>query len=137
MTGCISRYIILKEVNIVLKKNKTLKRLHIEYFTLPLAPVLRHGNWSAILKLESIQRRVTKIIKRVKDYSHRGDERNYVYLLYMKEQEQHRNKQVRSLITPLYSHSEQYFGKSLNSLITSHTGLNSTTVVLPQEWLWC
>ena len=33
--------------------------------------VFKHGNWSVILRLESIQRRVTKIIKRVKDYSYR------------------------------------------------------------------
>ena len=37
----------------------------------PAAPMSRYGNWSRILKLEGIQRKVTKIIKRVKDYSYR------------------------------------------------------------------
>ena len=35
------------------------------------AQVLRHGNRSVILKLEGIQRRETKLIKRVNDYSYR------------------------------------------------------------------
>ena len=37
----------------------------------PRASVLRYGNWSSVVRLEGIQRRVTKIIKRVKDYSYR------------------------------------------------------------------
>ena len=32
-------------------------------------PVLRHVSWSLILRLEGTQRRVTKLIKKVKDYS--------------------------------------------------------------------
>ena len=54
--------------NVVLKIYITQISLYIEYST--LAPVSRHGNQSAILRLEGIQR-VTKIIKRVKDYSNR------------------------------------------------------------------
>ena len=42
----------------------------IEYCTKVWAPVFRYGNWSVILKLVGIQRRVTKLIKRVKDYSY-------------------------------------------------------------------
>ena len=43
-------------------------RPHIEYCTQDRAPVSRHGNYSLTLKFEGIQRRVIKIIKRVKDY---------------------------------------------------------------------
>ena len=32
---------------------------------------MRHEKWGVILKLKGIQRRATKIIKRVKDYSYR------------------------------------------------------------------
>ena len=31
----------------------------------------RYGNWNVMLRLEGIQRRVTKIIKRLKDYSYK------------------------------------------------------------------
>ena len=40
-----------------------LKRPHIEYCTQAWAPVSRDRNWNAILRLESIQRSVTKIKK--------------------------------------------------------------------------
>ena len=62
---------ISREVNVVLKIYKTLKWPHIEYCTQAWVPVWRHENWSVILKLECIPRRVTEIIKRVKDYSYR------------------------------------------------------------------
>ena len=48
----------------------------MEYWTQAWTPVLRHGNWSVILRLEGIQRRVTKIIKNVKDYSFKERLRN-------------------------------------------------------------
>ena len=44
-------------------------RTYIRYNTQTLAPVSRHGDWCVILTLEIIQKRVAKIIKRVKDYS--------------------------------------------------------------------
>ena len=49
--------------------HKTLIPPHIEYCPQDRALVSGHGNWSVILKFESIQR-VTKMIKRVKDYSY-------------------------------------------------------------------
>ena len=50
---------------------KTLIRPYIVYGT-RWAPVLRHGNWSVITKSESMQKGVTKIIKRLKDYCYRN-----------------------------------------------------------------
>ena len=43
----------------------------MEYPTQVWAPVWRHRNRSAILRLKGIQRRGIKIIKRVKDYCYR------------------------------------------------------------------
>ena len=37
-----------------------------------LAPVSRHGNWSVILTLENMQRRLTKIIKKIKRFQLQG-----------------------------------------------------------------
>ena len=55
----------------IIKIYKTLLRLHIEYCTQVRAPVWRQGNWSGILRLEGIQKRVTIPIKREKNYSYR------------------------------------------------------------------
>ena len=68
MIGWMIRNIISRGAN-VLKIYKTLRRPHIENYTQAWVPVSRHGNWSIILTLEDIQR-VTKLIKRVKDYSY-------------------------------------------------------------------
>ena len=52
---------------LVLKIYKSL-RSHFEYCTQVQTSMFRHGNWRVIFK--GIQRRVTKIIKRVKNYSY-------------------------------------------------------------------
>ena len=57
--------------NFVLKICKIPKCPHVEHCTQAWAPVSRHGNWRVVLSLERIQRRVTKIIKKEKDYSYR------------------------------------------------------------------
>ena len=57
------RNFISRVANVVLRIYKTLMRPHREYCTQSWAPLLRHGNWNVILRLEGIQRRVTKIIK--------------------------------------------------------------------------
>ena len=61
---------ISREANLVLKIYKII-RPHLECCTQAWAPVMRYGNWSAILRVEGLQRKVIKIIKRVKDYSYR------------------------------------------------------------------
>ena len=70
MIGGMVRNFILKEANVVLKMYKTLIRPPLEYCTQVCAPMLRHGNWSIIMRLEGIQKWGTKIIKRLKDYSY-------------------------------------------------------------------
>ena len=60
-------YFLNKEANVALKIYKTLIRPHIEY----CASVSKNGDLSVIWRLEGIQRKLTKIIKRVKDYSYR------------------------------------------------------------------
>ena len=58
---------ISKEVKVVLKIYKTLKRPHIEYCTQAWAPVLRHRNWSVILRLKTDKNNFFQI----KDYNYR------------------------------------------------------------------
>ena len=70
MISWIVRSLALRAANVVLKIHKTLIRPHKVYCTQVWATVSRHGNWSVILILQSIQRRMTKLIKRVKDYSY-------------------------------------------------------------------
>ena len=64
MSGWMVRNLISRETNILL-------RLHLEYCTQAWASVSRHGNWCVIMRLKDIQKRVRKIIKRVKDYIYR------------------------------------------------------------------
>ena len=54
--------IILREIS-VLKYIKTLIKPHIEVCTQVWTSLLRNGNWNLILKLKSIQRRVTKYLR--------------------------------------------------------------------------
>ena len=63
MIGWMVRNFISKEANVVLKICKTLIKPHIDYSTL--------GSSVERLKLKKIQRRVTKLIKRVKVYSYK------------------------------------------------------------------
>ena len=72
MNGWMIRNFILRETNVILKIYKTLISSHIEDWAI----MLKHENWSVILKLEGIQRRVTKLIKRVKDPVTERDWRN-------------------------------------------------------------
>ena len=66
MIGWMVRNFISRDTNVILKRYKTLIRPHLEYCTQAWAPISTHGNCSVILRLESIQKRVTKIIKKVK-----------------------------------------------------------------------
>ena len=44
---------------------KTLIRPHLEYCVQLWSPALEHGNWSLILRLESVQRRFTRMVSGV------------------------------------------------------------------------
>ena len=61
------RNFISKEANVVFKMYKTLIRFDVEYCTQAKDPESRYANCSVILSLESIQKRVTKTIKSLKN----------------------------------------------------------------------
>ena len=63
LTHCSRNIPLINRERIISQIYKTPIRTHIEYSTQAWTPVSRHENWSIILKLEGIQRRVTKIIK--------------------------------------------------------------------------
>ena len=72
-TGWVLRNILSRHAYVIINVYKTLIRPHIEYCTQAWAPVARHGNWSLILKLEGIQRNITRVIYGLEDlnYKHR------------------------------------------------------------------
>ena len=65
------RNILSRSAHVITRVYKTLIRPHLEYCTQAWAPVARHGNWSLILKLESVQRRVTRLTFDLKDLSYK------------------------------------------------------------------
>ena len=71
MIGWMVWHFISMETNVVLKIYKILIRPHIDYCNQPWTLVSRHGNWSVILWLEAIQRKMTKIIKKCKSYPYK------------------------------------------------------------------
>jgi hypothetical protein len=68
--GWIKRNILSRDALVISTVYKTLIRPHVEYCTQAWAPVARHGNWNFILKLESIQRKVTKIVNGLEDFTY-------------------------------------------------------------------
>lgn len=69
--GWVMRNILSRDANVIIRVYKTLIRPHIEYCTQAWAPVARHGNWNLILKLEGVQRKLTKKINGFGDFSYR------------------------------------------------------------------
>ena len=65
------RNILSRDAHVITKVYKTLIRPHVEYCTQAWAPVARHGNWNFILKLESIQRKVTRAISGLRDFTYK------------------------------------------------------------------
>ena len=47
-------------------------RPHLEYCTQVWAPVAKHGNWTIIMNIESVQRAVTKIIAGCENLSYKN-----------------------------------------------------------------
>ena len=71
MIGLMFRNSISREANVVVFSiRKTLIRPHIEYSIQVWAPRTRYEKLDVMLRLTSIQIRVTKQIKRVKNYSY-------------------------------------------------------------------
>ena len=58
----IARSIISREKSLMLRVYKTLVRPHLEYCVQLWNPMLEHGNWATIIKIEGIQRRFTRMI---------------------------------------------------------------------------
>ena len=69
--GWVMRNILSRSAYVITRVYKTLIRPHIEYCTQAWAPVARHGNWQLILKLESVQRKVTRLVSGLKNISYR------------------------------------------------------------------
>lgn len=65
--GWTMRNILSRSAYVIMRVYKTLIRPHLEYCTQAWAPVARHGNWKLILKLEGVQRRVTRLIGDLKN----------------------------------------------------------------------
>ena len=61
----ISRNLISREKSLMLRVYKTLIRPHLEYCVQLWNPAAEHGNWSLILRIESVQRRFTRMIEEV------------------------------------------------------------------------
>ena len=61
----ISRNLISRERFLMLRVYKALIRPHLEYCVQLWNPAAEHGNWSLILRIESVQRRFTRMIEEV------------------------------------------------------------------------
>ena len=61
----ISRNLISREKSLMRRVYKTLIRPHLEYCVQLWNPAAEHGNWSLILRIESVQRRFTRMIEEV------------------------------------------------------------------------
>ena len=70
MIGWMVRNFILREAYVVLKIYSILTRLNKDYCIKTRAPNSRDGKRSVILRLEVIQRRVTKMMNRIKDQNY-------------------------------------------------------------------
>ena len=56
---------ISREKSLMLRVYKTLIRPHLEYCVQLWNPAAEHGNWSLIMRIESVQRRFTRMIEGV------------------------------------------------------------------------
>ena len=61
----IARNLISRETTLMLRVYKTLIRPHLEYCEQLWNPAAEHGNWSQILRIESVQRCFTRMIEGV------------------------------------------------------------------------
>lgn len=70
--GWVLRNIQSRDAFVITRVYKTLIRPHVEYCTQAWAPVARHGNWSMILKLEGVQRKITRIVHGLGELSYKN-----------------------------------------------------------------
>ena len=69
--GWTTRNILSRDAYVISRVYKALIRPHIEYCTQAWAPVARHGHWQLIMKLESVQRKVTRLVNDIKNLSYK------------------------------------------------------------------
>ena len=63
IVGWISRTIISRKPEVMVRIYKSLVRPHLEYCTQVWAPVAKHGNWNVISDIEDVQRSFTRMIE--------------------------------------------------------------------------
>ena len=59
----VTRNIISREPEVMLKAYKSIVRPHLEYCFQVWSPNARHGNWRKIMEIESVQRTFTRLVK--------------------------------------------------------------------------
>ena len=62
MIAWVTRNLIIREINVMRNVYKTIIRPHLEYCAQLWSPPACHGNWAAIIELENVQRRFTRLI---------------------------------------------------------------------------
>ena len=70
-TAWLLRNFISREKDTIIHLYKSMIRPHLEYCPQVWAPVSKHGNWSFIMKLESVQRWVTSCVQGMENLSYR------------------------------------------------------------------
>ena len=63
MLGWLSRTIISRERDVMVRLYKSLIRPHLEYCTQAWSPVVKHGSWNVIDEIENVQRSFTRMIE--------------------------------------------------------------------------
>ena len=59
----VTRNIISREPEVMLKAYKSIIRPHLEYCCQAWSPNARHGNWKIIMEIESVQRTFTRLVQ--------------------------------------------------------------------------
>ena len=59
----VTRNIISREPDVMLKAYKSIVRPHLEYCCQAWSPNARHGNWKLIMEIESVQRTFSRLVK--------------------------------------------------------------------------
>ena len=70
-TAWLFRNVVSREPEVICQLYKSMIRPHLEYCTQAWAPVGRHGNWAKIMKIENVQRWVTRSIRGMESLTYR------------------------------------------------------------------
>ena len=58
----VTRSVISREADVMINIYKSLVRPNLEYCVQLWNPIQKHGNWALIMELESVQRRLTRLV---------------------------------------------------------------------------